>query len=396
MSQGPNKQVALFQPRFLSISMTFIYRQLLGVADEYRPLVLATDVSNQEHFPYERVECKSKSVVENLYSTAVRKLFGRYLPMSSGRRKHWKRVLVENDIRLIHAHFGYSGLEVLPLARSLAIPLLVTFHGADASNLLKSRHYVRDLQDLFEYASVITVSETMAQRLEGIGAKRDRMFVHHIGAPVEDFAFVTRRPVTDKVGAGERITLLQVANFVEKKGHRYTIESFARLVQHYPNCRLILAGGGPLKEACVRLASQLGVSDRIEFPGAVSKSEVIRLMEVADIFVHHSVTASNGNQEGLPTVLMEAMATGLPVISTLHAGIPELVRDGENGHLVEERDVDSYSDKLIEVLRSPTDMPAKASRTVREHFNLAIQNEKLKSIYSQVMDATHTESPGAS
>ncbi len=385
MSETVNRQVALFQPRFLSISMTFIYRQLLGISDDYEPLVMATQAINRENFPYERLETMPKSPVEKLYSTAVRKLWGRYLPMWTGRRKHWASVLDKNDIRLIHAHFGYSGLEILPLARSKSIPLLVTFHGADASNMLESRHYVKDLQALFEYASVITVSETMAERLEVIGANRDKMFVHYIGAPVEDFSFVERRRVGSKVEHKETVTLLQVSNFVEKKGHEYTLEAFARLLKHYSDCRLVLAGGGPLKESCEKQASRLGLSDRVEFVGPVTKNEVIRLMGEADVFVHHSVTARNGSQEGLPTVLMEAMGTGLPVVTTRHAGIPELVEDGHNGYLVEERDIDEYASKLVEALNAPADMPQRAAETVLERFNISVQNQKLKKIYTEVM-----------
>lgn len=365
--------------------MTFIYRQLTGVSSRFEPLVMATRLNNADHFQYDRLVHLPRGRAETLLSSALRGITGYPLPMFRHRRSFWGKVLRENNIELIHAHFGNQAIEILPLAKSLSIPLLVTFHGADASNMLRNPHYVKALGPLFDYAYVIAVSQTMAERLRRYGANPARMRVHYIGAPVEDFEFVDRPSVRRKSSKREEIVFLQVSNFVEKKGHIYTLEAFGRLLESYSNAKLLLAGDGPLREKVERRADSLGIADKVEFLGAVRKDRVIELMRASDVFVHHSVTAQNGNQEGLPTVLMEAMATGLPVVTTRHAGIPELVVDGENGFLVEERDIDGYAARLRDCLEADERIPLRAAATARERFNLQRQTRKLEKIYGGLL-----------
>jgi glycosyltransferase involved in cell wall biosynthesis len=277
---------------------------------------------------------------------------------------------------------------MLPLARLLGIPLLVTFHGYDASRLLREAGYCRSLRRLFRHAHVITVSELMRRRLLEHGARPERTRVHYIGVPVEDFAFVARRSPAEKLAAGESVRFLQVSNFVEKKGHRYTLEAFREVVARHPGCQLTLAGDGPLRAEMQELAAKLGLCGCVAFPGRVSKETAIPLMSEADVFLHHSVTGDDGDEEGIPTVVMEAMATGLIVVSTRHAGIPEIVQEGRTGFLVPERDVAAYVDAIDGVLtRSDPEMGRRASAFVRENLNLRRQNERLVEIYRSVAGA---------
>ena len=228
----------------------------------------------------------------------------------------------------------------------------------------------------------------MRERLLRYGADPARTRVHYIGVPVDDFAFVQRRPIAEKLAGGEPVRFLQVSNFVEKKGHRYTLEAFAEVSRRHPNCRLTLAGDGPLRAAMERHAVDLGVADRVSFPGKVWKESVIPLMGEADVFLHHSVVDSTGDEEGIPTVIMEAMATGLPVVSTLHAGIPELIENGTTGLLVPERDVPAYTAAIETLLAGEgKEMGQLAATAVRERFNLSRQNEQLVRIYGEIIGA---------
>lgn len=377
--------VAIYQPHFLSVSMTFIYRQLLGVEDEFHPIVLATRVNNQNLFPYPRVYVRGRSVRERLFAKVIKATTGRIVGMSAARLRFWRRILLKEGVSFIHTHFGTSAVDLLPLVKATRLPLVVTFHGADASSSLNDRGYVEKLKEVFEYSHVVTVSKLMAERLMSLGADRSRTFVHYIGAPVEDFDYVERKELRLKKEAGELITCLQVSNFVEKKGHVYTVEAFRNLARHYPNSRLVLAGDGPLRGHIERHCADLGLVDKVTFVGAVSKPQVIDLMAGADIFLHHSVTARDGDQEGIPTAIMEAMATGLVVLSTFHSGIPELVEDGKSGFLVPERDVEAYTRKLIGALDLGSEISRQAASTIRTNFNQTKQNEALKAIYRQVL-----------
>ncbi|NTW50046.1 MAG: colanic acid biosynthesis glycosyltransferase WcaL [Chlorobiales bacterium] len=378
-------KVAVYIHHYLSISSTFLYRQLVGVHLEQKPIVLTSGLEHLDLFPYEFIYHKGQTAIDKVWMRLVREATGRYKVISKTQFGYWKDILAKHNISLIHAHFGPDAIRVLPLAKTLGLPLLVSFHGYDASSLLRDEKYRIALKELFGYASVIAVSKNMAARLVEVGEREDKIHILYYGIPVDHFRFIERVPVREKVRKNETIRFLQVSNFVEKKGHRYTLEAFQKLLSVYPNCTLTLAGDGTLKSEMTALAETLGIADKVIFPGKVSQKEVIQLMENADVFVHHSVTASNGDQEGIPNVLMEAMAMGLPVISTYHSGIAELVRDEETGFLVKERDVDGYKDKMIHALECGPEIGLNARRFVEENFNMDHQNRKLAEIYQAVL-----------
>ena len=381
-----NPIIALYLRYYLSPSETFVYRQLEGVSSRFRPVVLTANVSNLDLFPTDRVFVRGKSFFDKVVTRLGRMVTGHYSTVTKAQQEFWKTTITKNGVRLIHAHFGHFALDVLPIARSLDIPLLVTFHGFDASSLLRDKNYTRELAGLFEYANVITVSENMARRLEPFGLDRTKLDVHYIGVPVDNFEYTERRPVARKITAGEPVEFLQVSNFVEKKGHRYTVEAFARHIKKYAGARLTLAGDGPLKPRVESQCRELGIAESVRFAGRVTSVEVAELMRDADVFVHHSVTGANGDMEGLPTVLMEAMSTGLPVISTNHSGIPELIDDGVDGFLVDESDVDGYAEKLNELINANPEIGKRARLKIEEKFNMTVQNVRLGDIYQKVID----------
>jgi glycosyltransferase involved in cell wall biosynthesis len=293
---------------------------------------------------------------------------------------------------MIHAHFGPTALELLKPARDLGIPLLVTFHGRDASGLLRHPGYVRSVQRLLEYAWGVAVSEAIVSRLRATGARDDRMRVLYVGVPLEHFPFRKRESLRSKVAMGEKIEFLQVSRLVEKKGTPYTLQAFRRFLGAYPNARLTIAGDGPLRAEISLLASEMGLSDKVMMPGKVSAADAAQLMLRSDVLLQHSVTASDGDEEGLPTVLVEAMATGLPVVSTYHSGIPELVKDGVNGFLVQERDVDAYEARLRDLMKIDESIGCRAYETVRANFNIAVQNDRLAAYYGEILRAAVDDS----
>ena len=378
--------VAVYPIGYLTVSMTFVHRQLMGVSPWFRAIVLADEVQNRDLFPFDPIYQHRRGRIESRLTAAASRLFGRFASLAPSQWISFGRVLRRERPALIHAHFGPAGLEMLPLARALRIPLVVTFHGYDASMLLRDERYCRDLRRLFQYAHVVAVSNRMRERLLGLGADPQRTRTHYIGAPVEEFALVDREAIAAKRLAGERIRLLQVSNFVEKKGHRYTLEAFRQVLERHPKCELTLAGDGPLRPEIERQARSLGVQEHVFFVGKVSKERVIPLMAESDLFLHHSVTGLNGDEEGIPTVLMEAMATGLPVVSTRHAGIPELVESGVTGVLVAERDVLAYASAICELLEGvQPEMGHRAAAFVRKHFDLERQNAELAKLYRWVV-----------
>jgi len=381
----PRPPIAVYVHDFLTPSMTFVHRQLLGVSSRFDPFVLAVRRANQDRFAFEPVFAASPGRAGLFAGRLVARWRGRSFALPPLAERRWRELLRDRRVALLHAHFGPGGIELLPLTEALGIPLLVTFHGYDASRLLRDARYVRDLHHLLRTARGITVSEEMRQRLIALGLPAERLVTHHIGVPLDCFPRADRTPPAVKAARGEPLRLLQVSNFVEKKGHEWTVRAFARLRAQRRDVGLVLAGDGPLRAATEALARELGVADAISFPGSVRTPEVAALMQSADVFVHHSVTAADGDMEGIPTVVMEAMATGLPVVTTRHSGIPELVQDGETGFLVAERDVDSYVAALESALGASPEIGAAAARFVREHFDIEKQNDRLADVYDDVL-----------
>jgi glycosyltransferase involved in cell wall biosynthesis len=385
-SKNDKHAIAVYVRYYLSPSETFVHRQLLGISSGFDPIVITSSVTNRELFPVEQVHACAKGFLGKVQNRLVQKLSGRYVWATKKQQNYWRQILTKNKVRLIHSHFGHFALDILPVARSLGIPLLVTFHGIDASQMLNDRSYTDALKPLFEYAHAITVSRNMLERLTKYGLDPERTDVHYIGVPVENFEFTERKPLRDKIANNEPLLFVQVSNFVEKKGHRYTIEAFAKYANSFPDHRLVLAGDGPLREGIQSMCRSLGIEDKVEFPGKVVREEVSDLMRSADVFLHHSVTSKDGDMEGLPTVLMEAMSTGLVTVTTRHSGIPELVEDGIDGYLVDERDVATYSQKLTDLLTTDYDMGRRARQKIEDKFNMSKQNLELQRIYAIIID----------
>ena len=385
--------IAIYLQHYLAPSMTFIYRQLKKAEEKYNPLVICSDrVENRTKFPFDKLFLKRRNFIRAKKSRFYNKLFGSHTllsinpQISSGQSKYFSEILNKYQVKLIHAHFGPSGLEIVNLAKMNRIPLLVTFHGYDASILLKYQTYTENLKKLFTYAHIIAVSEEMKHKLVEIGANPDRISVVRCGIPMDVFKFTERTNLDQKIKEKKVINYLQVSNFVEKKGHAYTIEAFSLLLKKNPNSHLTLAGGGELYHKINQLVKEKNLSDHVTFTGVINEEKVKNLMNEADVFVHHSVTSKRGDREGVPTVLMEAMATGLPVISTFHSGIPELINDGINGFLVKERDIESYSEKMHEILSVGTKFSSNARKKVIGKFNLTKEVSHIMDIYKNLID----------
>jgi colanic acid/amylovoran biosynthesis glycosyltransferase len=386
-SPSPRTVIAAYMQRYCSPTMTFVYRQLQGLRREFDTLLLTSNrATNLDRFPFNPLYEKEKNPAERL-QRLLKKGLGSYATLSHAQRDYFLRVLRDHGPAAIHAHFGPSGIEALPLARTLDIPLLTSFHGYDASEILANRRYAKALKELLEYSHITVASEYMFERLAPFGARKEATLVLYYGIPVEDYRYVERKPVPDKIRDGEEIKFLQVSGLVEKKGHCYSLQAFANVLTTYPHCSYTIAGDGPLRKELELQTRALGIGDKVKFIGGVSSRQVSSLMSASDLFLHHSVTPASGDQEGIPNAIMEAMATGLTAVSTRHAGIPELISHGRNGYLVGERDVKDYTETLETALQNFQPLGTAASRTIREKFNLSHQNALLCNYIRKIIDA---------
>jgi colanic acid/amylovoran biosynthesis glycosyltransferase len=248
--------------------------------------------------------------------------------------KHLGRMPSEPDLaqlrpRLIHAHFGRGGALALPIARALKLPLVVTFHGGDATK--ESHHRQRFVPTVFqrrstelqrEAALIICVSEYIREVLLARGFPEAKLKVIRYGVEPEP-----RRPPPPAV----RPYLLFVGRFVEKKGIGHLLDAMRMLESEGAAVDLTLIGDGPMSEGLRRQAVGLA---NVRFLGWLPNQEVRRVMQGALAICVPSIVAKSGDTEGLPHVVLEAMAAAAPVIGSYVAGIPEAVKDEENGFLV--------------------------------------------------------------
>ncbi len=264
-----------------------------------------------------------------------------------GRVPYDLQKLAARDPALIHANFGRGGTLALPLARALDLPLVVTFHGGDAT---KHKHYQTTplIQPVFqrrlealkrEAALFICVSDFIRQTLIDRGFPTEKLVVNRYGID---------RPSPSEQKR-ERRYILFVGRLVEKKGLGYLIEAMATLRRSYLEIELVIVGDGPLRTALTADANSVGA----RFVGWQSQAEVASWMDGALAVVVPSVTAESGDAEGLPNTVLEAMARGCPVVGSDHAGIGEAVIDGETGFLCAERDSAGLAAALARLIENP-------------------------------------------
>ncbi len=272
---------------------------------------------------------------------------------------------------------------ILPQCRKLDLPLLTTFHGIDVSLFARDLVYRLRLKRLFREGSVFLVrSNRMKSDVVDLGCRPEKIIVHYGGIDVNKFKLRKKRL------DGERIKILMCGRFVEKKGFEYGIRAFAKLSKIHRKVALTLIGDGKLRGKMENLVDSLNLSDKVQFLGMLSHEEVQRGMEASDIFLSPNVTAGDGNREGIPNTIKEAMATGLPVVSTYHAGIPELVIDKKTGFLVPEKDVDGLVDRLDYLLAHPeigNDLGREGREVVEQKFNLFTQVSRVEEIYAKLL-----------
>jgi colanic acid/amylovoran biosynthesis glycosyltransferase len=231
--------------------------------------------------------------------------------------------------------------------------------------------------------SVMGVSEYAIGRLRQIGCPAQKLSVLHTGVCLAKVPFRARRRQAD-----EPVRILTVGRLVEKKGLEYALRAVATVRCIHPNLRYEIIGEGPLRPALESLIRQLDLGSVVTMRGAVNADIVRRSFAESHLYILSSVTASDGDQEGIPVSLMEAQACGLPVLSTRHSGIPELVADGESGFLVEERNADELAGRLLSLVENPQEWPAMGERgrtIVEAQFDIDALNRDLVRLYDDVI-----------
>lgn len=277
----------------------------------------------------------------------------------------YRKVLRHKRPDIVLAEYGPTGERIIDACRQENIPVVVHFHGYDASVrdvIADNQRYER----IFRYAAgLIAVSREMECRLLELGAPRTKLFYNSYG--VDLTRFVMSNPGQNPP------TFLAVGRFVEKKSPHLTILAFQHVLAQFPEARLRIIGAGPLFPICQDLIRELNLVHAVSLLGVQSHEAVKSEMQRARAFVQHSVEASDGDCEGTPVAILEAGASGLPVIATRHAGIIDVVREGVTGYLVGERDSKAMSECMIKLAMDPelaSSIGQAAASHVRENYSM--------------------------
>lgn len=279
------------------------------------------------------------------------------------------------------AHFGPAGVTAEKL-RELGVicgKIATIFHGIDISSREVLNHYTPEYQQLFRRGDLmLPISDLWAGRLQKMGCPREKIAVSRMGVDMTRFS---PRPVK---APATPLEIISVARLTEKKGLHVAIEACRQLKEQGVAFRYRILGIGPWERRLRTLIEQYQLEDVVEMPGFKPSHEVKAMLDDADVFLLPSVTGADGDMEGIPVALMEAMAVGIPVVSTLHSGIPELVEADKSGWLVPENDARALAQRLAAFSQLDTDELAPVVKRAREKvehdFNQQVINRELASL----------------
>lgn len=384
ISHDDMKTVIVFSAQLLPVSETFILEQVRTLRD-WRVVLLGRQLT-LNGLTLDGFDVRFLHPPGHLHRWGFRFCQTRNLPYPPSLRR-----LRGIAASLVHVHFGTNAVDIWPLVRVLKLPMLITLHGYDI-NIHRGwwkagyggwhrRSYPDQLLRLAGEPNVhfLAVSESIRRRAIECGIPLNKITVHHIGVDTRTF-----KPESLPVAKRSKRVLF-VGRLIEKKGLIYLLRAFVKVQQNVPNAELVIVGDGPLYRALKSTAADLYV--RARFLGSLSHKEVRKQMGEARLLCLPSITASNGDAEGLPIVILEAQACGLPVVTSSNGGAKEGILDSETGYAVPEQDYDSLSQRLISILTDDemaSMMSHKAVMNATQRFSLTDCTARLQQVYDRV------------
>ena len=295
-------------------------------------------------------------------------------------QQHILKALKKHQIDVILVEYGNFAYKLEAALKVSRIPVVVHFHGYDAS-VTKVIKECKDYKGVFNYASkIVAVSRVMEQRLLDLGCPKDKL-VYDVYGPQPEFLEVNAQFTKQQ--------FIGIGRFVDKKAPYYIILAFAQVIKLFPEAQLILAGTGSLLNSCKNLIKYFKLENNIHCIGVISPEDYRQLLSESLAFVQHSIISNTGDMEGTPLAVLEASGAGLPVIATKHAGIPDVIIDGQTGILVDEHDVDAMANAMIKLLEHPKQaqiMGAKGKTHITSNFNLNQHIDKLQFTLEDVVN----------
>ena len=317
-------------------------------------------------------------------STIFRKVYNHIFKKSYNISK-WQgliKSIKKNKIDLVLIEYGTHAHNLIELLKIIDIPFVVHFHGYDATRtdaVASTDNY----SQVFKYASrIISVSKVMTKALLKLGCPKDKLVYNTYGP---NPLFYQVKPNFTKQ------QFIAVGRFTDKKAPYYLILSFSKVVKKFPNALLIIAGKGVLRETCLNLIKHYNLEKNIFLPGVITPQKYSEYLSESLAFVQHSITTSNYDMEGTPLAILEASIAGLPILSTYHAGIPDIVVQNETGILVQEHDTQGMANAMIKLLNN-NNIARHLGKNGKVHVNNNFSMERHIETLSALLKEVYTES----
>jgi colanic acid/amylovoran biosynthesis glycosyltransferase len=381
---------------YLPITENWVYTQISNLKS-YEPVVYSVGTENLDLFPTKRIRSFVPGAVAHEKSDPTYKKWTVHLSFY----RYFLFSLLKDRPATIHAHFGPSGYGFLSLKRLFRIPMITTFYGYDLNQLpLQHPEWGKRYKALFQFGDLFLTEGThMRENLIKLGCPDDKVVVQHIGVDTEKIRFVPRT-----FGPDGAIRLLMSASFREKKGIPYGVEAFGRFKESHPGTKVNLtiigdsagdASGEAQKRLIMNGISRYHLEESVTMMGYQPYPVFLEELYRHHLLLAPSVHASDGDTEGgAPVSLIEASASGMPVLATTHCDIPEVILDGESGLLTPERNAEALAEKLENLISAPSllaEMGLKGRRHIEKNYAIDTQIRRLEEIYDGIL-RRHVES----
>ena len=376
--------VASYIVTFLKPEMLHVYRQVTAL-QRWRNVVICKKHENAERFPFPDVRVVRKSPLHQIRRWWQKTVLDTPITIGPSEARRLRGEIERSGANLLHVYFGHIGVHLLPMLADCPVPVIVSFHGADAQVDLDRPKYFAATEKMIRHARLLLVrSESIAAKLHDLGCPPEKIRIHRTGIPLGQIPF--RQRTAPANGAWHCV---QACRLIEKKGIETTLRAFAEFTRTFPGAKLTIAGEGTMLPRIAELAAQLGIAPQVRTPGFLSQADLGALLDSAHLFLHPSELGADGNQEGVPNSMLEAMAAGIPPLATYHGGIPEAIEHEVSGLLVAERDATALAQEMRDLANAPTrytKMSAAAAARVAGQFDIRATAAALEGFYDEAVE----------
>jgi len=391
----PRPLVASVCGTFLKREMQSIYRQVVGLK-EFRTIVFTEERKNEAEFPFQPLEVMTKLLRPKPRGNFFLRFWFKYIV------RQWPPPFrIEKDVKpyypfdllprlavhqpdLVHVYYGHKAVTYINILLETPIPFLVSFHGRDVADFAKGDRTAEFQEVLGRAQLVLARSQSLLDELAKLGVDRAKLRMNRTPIPLEGIRHSVRHAPVDG-----KWRFVQACRLIRKKGIVTALEAFRQVVAKFPDARYIICGTGPLEAEIRQAIEKFGLGENVELAGWMDQEQLRAEFDRAHVFLHPSELTESSDQEGVPNSMLEAMAAGLPVVATLHGGIPEAVTNGSDGLLVPERSPDQLAAAWLRVMEEPglLERLSQAARaSVVENYGAERQIAALEACYREAIE----------